>query len=153
MRSLPVRLASSLIGVPPQPTDRSVQGHHGRSSYRSGRPEQHPSIITVKLTSLPRDQGDLPRDERAGAALAAAGESNPGRTAAFMDRYAWYVHRVEIMTNETFEISVEMPGEIIGSNGESVVARTATWKFRAGDLGYGDVELMVSSFIATEPAR
>ena len=93
------------------------------------------------------------RDERAGAALAAAGESNPERTAAFMDRYAWYVHRVDVMQNETFEISVEMPGEIIGSNAESVEGGTATWNFRAGDLGYGDVELMVSSFIATEPAR
>ena len=58
MRSLPVRLASSLIGVPPRPTDRSMQGHHGRSSYRSGQPEQHPCIITVKLTTRLADCAD-----------------------------------------------------------------------------------------------
>lgn len=96
---------------------------------------------------------DEQRDERAGAALAATGESNPERTAAFMDRYAWYVRRVDVMQNETFEISVEMPGEIIGSNAESVVDGTARWNFSAGDLGYGDVELIVSSVIVTEPAR
>ena len=49
---LSVMLASSLIGVPPQPTDRSMQGHHGRSTYRSGRPGRHPSIITVNVTKL-----------------------------------------------------------------------------------------------------
>ena len=65
----------------------------------------------------------------------------------FMRRLMWYDRRVEIMQNERFQIDVEMPGRIVGSNADSVDGGTASWKFDASRLGIGDVELMVSSFV------
>ena len=54
----------------------------------------------------------------------------------------------EDVEHETFEITVEMPGEIVGSNADSVEGNTARWRF-SGDLFLDrDLELMVSSRVA-----
>lgn len=54
----------------------------------------------------------------------------------------------EDLGDESFEISVEMPGEVVGSNADEVEGAVATWKFGAEMLRDRDVELVVTSRIA-----
>lgn len=51
----------------------------------------------------------------------------------------------EDVEHETFEITVTMPGEIVGSNARSLGGNTATWRFRGELFLDRDLELMVSS--------
>ncbi len=47
--------------------------------------------------------------------------------------------------DDVFQITVEMPGEIVGSNSDSTSRDRATWKFSGRRFRDRDVELMVSS--------
>lgn len=51
----------------------------------------------------------------------------------------------EDVSDDTFEIAVEMPGTIIGSNADGVSGRTATWTFTGEMLRDREIELLVSS--------
>lgn len=66
----------------------------------------------------------------------------------FMQRYDWhsrYYKITEDLGDDTFEITVEMPGEIVVSNADSVKGNEATWKFDGTQIRDRDLELMVTS--------
>ena len=66
----------------------------------------------------------------------------------FMKRYDWhsrYYKITEDLGDDTFEITVEMPGEIVASNANSVKGNEATWKFDGTQIRDRDLELMVTS--------
>lgn len=66
----------------------------------------------------------------------------------FMQRYDWhsrYYKITEDLGDDTFEITVEMPGEIVASNADSVKGNEATWKFDGTQIRDRDLELMVTS--------
>ena len=59
---------------------------------------------------------------------------------------AWYRARADV--GGTLEIEVEMPGEILGSNADSIAGNVAKWHFGVARLGDEHVQLMISSFVA-----
>ena len=61
-------------------------------------------------------------------------------------RFAWDV--MADLSDETFEITVAMPGEIVASNADAAGTYRATWKFSGRRLRDADVELMVTSRLA-----
>ena len=70
------------------------------------------------------------------------------RMEEFMRRYEWHERHYDItheLGDDSFEITVEMPGEIVGSNAGSTEANRATWRFDGGVFHDRDLELMVSS--------
>ena len=67
---------------------------------------------------------------------------------SFLQRYEWHkrYHKIsEDLGDDSFEITVDMPGEIVASNADSVGQRTATWKFDGTQMRDRDIELMVTS--------
>lgn len=72
-------------------------------------------------------------------------------TAEFAERYQWHkrYHGIsEDLNDETFEIAVEMPGEITAANTDKLEANRATWEFDGEDLrdhGFEEFELIVTS--------
>lgn len=52
------------------------------------------------------------------------------------------------LSDETFEISVVLPGEIVGSNADATDPDRATWKFSGRRLRDADLELMATSRLA-----
>ena len=67
---------------------------------------------------------------------------------SFLQRYEWHKRYHEIsedLGDDSFEITVEMPGEIVASNADSVSRTTATWKFDGTQMRDRDIELMVTS--------
>lgn len=71
-----------------------------------------------------------------------------GATASFLDRYRRHKKYYEItedLGDDVFEITIEMPGEIVGHNGDKALANRVTWKFTGEFLRDRDQELMVTS--------
>lgn len=70
------------------------------------------------------------------------------RLASFLQAYDWqrrFFEVTEDLGDDSFEIAVTMPGEIIGSNAAATNGATATWKFNGDAIRDRDLELMVSS--------
>jgi hypothetical protein len=70
------------------------------------------------------------------------------RLASFMQAYDWHRRFFDVtedLGDDSFEIAVTMPGEIIGSNAAATNGATATWKFNGDAIRDRDLELMVSS--------
>ncbi len=70
------------------------------------------------------------------------------RLSRFMERYEWHQHTYEItqdLGDDSFEITVEMPGEIVGSNAATTDGNQVTWKFDGTMIRDRDLELLVSS--------
>ncbi len=68
----------------------------------------------------------------------------------FMQRYDWhsrYYKITEDLGDETFEMTVQMPGQIVASNADAVHGANAIWKFDGTKIRDVDVELMVTSRI------
>jgi hypothetical protein len=87
-------------------------------------------------------------DERLDAALREHCGYGGARLTAFRGRLRWHKRYHEIsedLGDETFEISLIMPGGIVGSNADATAINTATWSFRGEDLRDRDIEIMVSS--------
>jgi len=66
----------------------------------------------------------------------------------FMQRYDWhsrYYKITEDLGDDNFEITVQMPGEIVVSNANSVRGNEATWKFDGTQIRDRDQEIMVTS--------
>ena len=53
--------------------------------------------------------------------------------------------------DDTFEITVVMPGEIVGANADSISHREAKWTFSGERFRDRDLELMVSSRVDRDP--
>lgn len=73
-----------------------------------------------------------------------------GRMRAFLDRYDWHLQYHDVsqdLGDDNFKITVVMPGEIIGHNGERT-GNEITWNFTGEEIRDRDVELMVTSYIA-----
>lgn len=70
----------------------------------------------------------------------------------YFDVLKWYeeYHKIsEDLGNEGFSITIEMPGEIVGSNADEVRGgKIAEWKFKGDWFRDRDLELMVSSRVA-----
>ena len=71
---------------------------------------------------------------------------NAEQRESFTRRLAWYRARADV--GGSFDIEVEMPGTIIGSNADSIAGSVAKWHFGVARLGEEDVQLMVSSFVS-----
>ena len=72
----------------------------------------------------------------------------PGRMDAFVRRYEWHRRYYEItqdLGDDSFEITVEMPGELVGSNADETQGNRATWRFGGPMFRDRDLELIVSS--------
>ncbi|MCH8165554.1 MAG: hypothetical protein IH889_08090 [Planctomycetes bacterium] len=85
------------------------------------------------------------------AALAEFCGYGGAQMSAFLHRYDWLRRSFEItqdLGDDAFEITVVMPGEIVGSNADSTFANRAIWKFSGERFRDRDVELMVSSRLA-----
>jgi hypothetical protein len=68
--------------------------------------------------------------------------------AAFMRAYDWHRRFFEItedLGDDSFLITVTMPGQIVGSNAPTINDNTATWQFTGEAVRDRDLELMVSS--------
>jgi hypothetical protein len=68
--------------------------------------------------------------------------------AAFLRRYDWHRRSYEVtedLGDDQFEITVQMPGEIVGTNALSVQDATVAWAFPGSAVRDREVELMVSS--------
>ncbi|MEE8153844.1 MAG: hypothetical protein V3T53_02665 [Phycisphaerales bacterium] len=66
----------------------------------------------------------------------------------FLKRYEWHkrYHKIsEDLGDDSFVITVEMPGAIVASNADSVSGRQANWKFDGAQIRDRDIELMVTS--------
>ena len=73
------------------------------------------------------------------------------RVNEFMERYQWHKRYHEIsegLGDDNFEITVEMPGEIVGSNADRTEDSKAAWTFDGTALRLQPVELMVTSRVA-----
>lgn len=71
-----------------------------------------------------------------------------GATGSFMDRYdrhKRYYAITEDLGDDAFEITVEMPGEIIAHNADDIAGNRVTWKFPGSFLRDNAHELMVTS--------
>ena len=72
-------------------------------------------------------------------------------TEEFAERYEWHKRYQEIsedLSDEGFEITIEMPGEIVAANADKLEGNRATWEFDGEDLrdhGLDEFELMVTS--------
>ncbi len=76
---------------------------------------------------------------------------NGSQTADFVRRYELYARIFEIsedLGDDSFEITVEMPGEIIASNSDSQSPKTANWRFSGEMLRDRELELMATSRVA-----
>ncbi len=92
-------------------------------------------------------------DERLVAALREHCGYGGARMNAFQDRLRWHKRYHEIsedLGDETFEITLIVPGEIVGSNANATAINSATWTFRGEDLRDRDIEIMVSSRLVRE---
>jgi len=72
------------------------------------------------------------------------------QAASFLHHYqrARRFHEVtEDLGDDTFQITVEMPGRIVASNAPSTSDRQATWNFRGEDVRDRRLELLVSSVV------
>lgn len=70
------------------------------------------------------------------------------RLIAFRGRLRWHQRYHEIsedLGDDSFEITVLMPGEIVGANTGATAINSASWSFRGEDLHDRDIEIMVSS--------
>ncbi|MFH0983585.1 MAG: hypothetical protein V2A79_18880 [Planctomycetota bacterium] len=88
---------------------------------------------------------------RMSAALADACGYSERQVARFTERYHYHKQYQEIsedLGDESFEITVEMPGEIVGTNADEVEGNQARWKFDAQVLRDRDFDSMVTSRVA-----
>jgi hypothetical protein len=89
--------------------------------------------------------------ERMVAVLTDAFGYRAASTKAFVDRYDWHQRYHEInedLADDSFKITVEMPGEIVAANAGDVDGAEAEWEFDGEalrDAGPNGVELMVTS--------
>ncbi len=86
--------------------------------------------------------------DRLQAAIRTYGRYGGSQLKSFLQRYDWHKRYHEIsedLGDDSFEITVVMPGEIVASNADSTRARQATWKFDGTQIRDRDVELMVTS--------
>ncbi len=87
------------------------------------------------------------------SALAGSGYE-PRRIAEYENRYQWHKRHYEIsedLGDESFKIKVQMPGEIVAANADSIDENQAKWEFKAEDIrdsGLRGLELMVTSRVA-----
>lgn len=86
--------------------------------------------------------------ERMAAALEQKCGYAEAQAAEFTDRYSWYKRHYEIsedLSDESFEITVEMPGEIVAADAGKIEGSRAMWEFDAKSIRDGGVELRVTS--------
>lgn len=72
------------------------------------------------------------------------------QAAAFMGEFARQRKKYEVtegLEDDSFEITLEMPGEIVASNADSVSGGAATWSFRGDIVRDHELELMATSFV------
>ncbi|MCK4659641.1 MAG: hypothetical protein KAV82_08995 [Phycisphaerae bacterium] len=70
------------------------------------------------------------------------------QAAEFKDCYLRHKRYHEIsedLNDDSFEITVEMPGEIVAANGVKIEGNRVVWEFDAKELRYQDLELMATS--------
>ncbi len=86
--------------------------------------------------------------DRLQKAIRTYGRYGGSQLRSFLQRYEWHKRYHEIsedLGDDSFEITVEMPGEIVASNADSTSPKQATWKFDGTQIRDRDVELMVTS--------
>jgi len=74
-----------------------------------------------------------------------------GDVNAFLRRIDWqkrYYEITEDLGDDKFAITVNMPGEIVGHNGDEAADRGVTWKFSGEGMRDDVIELMVTSRLA-----
>jgi hypothetical protein len=89
--------------------------------------------------------------DRMTATLASACGYSPAQVAEFMDHYQCHKRYHEIsedLGDEHFEITVEMPGEIVAANADKQDGHSAAWEFDGKVLRDRSQELMVTSRVA-----
>lgn len=78
-------------------------------------------------------------------------EEDAERCSAFMKRYAWHesFYRItEELAGDIVEITVRMPGEIVGSNANEISENEAVWRFDGRMMRDNDLELLVTTRIS-----
>ncbi len=86
--------------------------------------------------------------DRLQQAIRTYGRYGGSQLKSFLQRYEWHkrYHQIsEDLGDDAFEITVQMPGEIVASNADSTSPKQATWKFDGTQIRDRDVELMVTS--------
>ena len=86
--------------------------------------------------------------DRLQRAIRSYGRYGGSQLKSFLQRYEWHKRYHEIsedLGDDSFEITVQMPGDIVASNADSTSARQATWKFDGTQIRDRDIELMVTS--------
>jgi hypothetical protein len=81
-------------------------------------------------------------------ALGQSGAYGPSKVNAFITAFQARRAAHDVtndLNDDGFEITLEMPGPIIGSNAESVSGRTAVFKFAGCDLHDRDIELLATA--------
>ncbi|MCP4594687.1 MAG: hypothetical protein GY842_28475 [bacterium] len=66
----------------------------------------------------------------------------------FVERFEWYGRHFEIsedLSDESFKLRVDMPGEIVASNAREIDGQRAKWKFDGTAIRDGGLEVMVTS--------
>jgi hypothetical protein len=75
--------------------------------------------------------------------------SSINRFAQRLQRERWDLEVTEDLGDDTFKVSVEMPGELVGHNGASASGSTVTFEFAGPMLRDRSLELLVTSRVAT----
>lgn len=86
--------------------------------------------------------------DRLQKAIRTYGRYGGSQLKTFLRRYEWHkrYHKIsEDLGDDSFVITVEMPGAIVASNADSVSGKQATWRFDGAQIRDRDIELMVTS--------
>lgn len=108
--------------------------------------EFDPAELEIEERKVEEKAKEAMRDVLANTSWFGAGATN-----SFLDRYARhkkYYQVTEDLGDETFEITIEMPGQIVGHNGDESHANIVKWKFTGDFIRDRDQELMVTSRVS-----
>jgi len=71
---------------------------------------------------------------------------------AFEAGFLEYEAISEVAGGESYDNTVVMPGLLVGTNAPEVVGNRVTWRFDAGDLDFGPIEMWVESRVTNRTA-
>ena len=71
---------------------------------------------------------------------------------AFEAGFQEYAAVSDLAGGESYDNTVVMPGLLVGTNAAEVVGNRVTWKFEAGDLDFGPIDMWVESRVTNRTA-